>query len=103
MELRLPCKAETRSKFKIERRLFQFSYLQPGAFCRLPLLLELLLRVPIRGKQISVQAFKITIDLLVSNNGFNLGNRCGVTLRDQSSASRAVKTFDFAIACVYDI
>src|ERR1700691_5089457 len=45
MELRLPWKAETRSKFKIERRLFQFSHLQPGTFCRLPLLLELLLRV----------------------------------------------------------
>ena len=103
MELRLPWKAETRSKFKIERRLFQFSYLQPSTFCRLPLLLELFVRVPIRGKQISIQAFKITIDFFFRNNGFNLGNRCGVTLRDQSSAFCAVKAFDFAIACIYDI
>src|ERR1022692_357412 len=33
MELRLPWKAETRSKFKIERRLLQFSYFQPSTFC----------------------------------------------------------------------
>src|SRR5450759_458214 len=103
MELRLPWKAETRSKFKIERRLFQFSYLQPGAFCRLPLLLEFFVRVPIWGKQISIHAFKITIDFFFGNNGFNVGNRCGVAFGDQSSALCAVQAFDFAIARVYDI
>src|ERR1700680_1999248 len=103
MELRLPWKAETRSKLKIERRLFQFAYLQPRTFCCLPLLLELFLRVPIREQQISIQAFKITIDVFFRNNGFNLGNRCRVTLRDQLSAFHTVKNFDFAIACIYDI
>jgi hypothetical protein len=60
-------------------------------------------RLARRHEQISIQPLEVTIDSLEVNNGFDPGNRGGMTLGCQSKPIRSVQFFYFEVPVVESI